>query len=243
MNKNLSTEPDGIGIGNKLDIIMSENHIAACIYYHLIINEELLISKKEKSEEVLSIEPSLKQLMQYHKRIWIITNHSKLRFFQNRLVQYVVVTNRRLWQYKRGENQLCHFCEKEAESILHLFCRCEIIKTFYNRVIQYINELVPFDEIEKILTDVDIIFNVIQENPHRISNFIFLVAKYFAYKMRCASKFTLEIIHFKAEIEHMRNMERYYATQNNKIGKHMNTNETSVENPNYLSDYLVEMNL
>ena len=62
----------------------------------------------------------------------------KSRDFQYKINNKILVTNSFLYKIKRKETDLCSYCQKETESILHLFCNCERVKDFggkYKRVI------------------------------------------------------------------------------------------------------------
>ena len=121
---------------------------------------------------------SNKEYIKHFKRLYSITNHSKLRSFQYLLMQNGIVINKRLRQYKiKGDS--CTFCDSEVETVMHLFCKCRYTKNFYEEAVKEINDMIPNCKMHNVLNDndKDNIFNHITENPKEIENLLFLVAK------------------------------------------------------------------
>lgn len=55
----------------------------------------------------------------------------KFRDFQFKINNRILVTNTFLYKTKKITNILCSYCQKEAESIFHLFVNCEKTVEFW----------------------------------------------------------------------------------------------------------------
>ena len=62
------------------------------------------------------------------------TNETKLRSFQIRLNLRSIVTQLQPHGFEILDDNLCKFCGKEPETLMHLFCNCEIVVSFWNNV-------------------------------------------------------------------------------------------------------------
>ena len=58
------------------------------------------------------------------------TNKNKLRSFQIRLNLRSMVTQLQLHEFEFVDDNLCKFCRKEPETLMHLLCDCEIAVNF-----------------------------------------------------------------------------------------------------------------
>ena len=62
------------------------------------------------------------------------TNKTKLRSFQIRLNLRSIVTNVQLYGLDIASNNLSTFCLEEPETLIYLFCDCQIVDAFWNDV-------------------------------------------------------------------------------------------------------------
>ena len=85
---------------------------------------------------------------------------------------------------------------------------------------EVIKEIVPNSEGLTVPSAQKVIFNIIDDNPCKVVNLLFLVAKYHVYSMRCAGKLP-NIRLYKQEVYLMRDIEKYNATVNGKLALHM----------------------
>ena len=60
------------------------------------------------------------------------TLDSKLREFQYKILNRILYTNKMLFKFKKVDSPLCDFCEKELETIEHLFFHCTKVCTFWD---------------------------------------------------------------------------------------------------------------
>ena len=69
-----------------------------------------------------------------YKTNFSCTIETKLRSFQIKLNLRVVVTNIQLFGFGLIESQNCKFCNKAPETLLHLFCTCLVVVTYWENV-------------------------------------------------------------------------------------------------------------
>ena len=58
-------------------------------------------------------------------------NEIKLRDFQFKINNKILVTNSFLYKINKIDNYLCSYCQKETESILYLLFGCDVVKEFW----------------------------------------------------------------------------------------------------------------
>ena len=69
---------------------------------------------------------------------YFASNETKVRLFQSRLNLRSIVTRVQLHGYEIVENNLCKFCYKKLETLMHLFCKCETVILLWNIVSDWI---------------------------------------------------------------------------------------------------------
>ena len=62
-----------------------------------------------------------------------------MQMFQYKILHRILATNSKLFLYKIFESPLCSFCNSENESILHLFCECDITTGIWQDIIDWLN--------------------------------------------------------------------------------------------------------
>ena len=67
------------------------------------------------------------------------TNKNKLRSFQVRLNLRSIVTQLHLHGFELVDDNLCKFCRKEPETLIHLFYDCKIGVSFWNNVSEFMS--------------------------------------------------------------------------------------------------------
>ena len=86
-----------------------------------------------------------------------------------------------LFKFKKVDSPLCDFCEKELETIEHLFFHCTKVCTFWddlNVVLNSLNITVRLD-IKAVL------FGILDTgNMSTLLNYILLESKYFIYRCK-----------------------------------------------------------
>ena len=106
-----------------------------------------------------------------------------LRMFQYKILHRILPTNRKLKQYGRKESDLCDFCGRDFESILHLFCECDISTMIWQELVDW---LYTHGLGLTYLTDSQILFGDRSRDP--IVNRIVIVVKFIIFKNKQRNK-------------------------------------------------------
>ena len=73
-----------------------------------------MYAKMRKWETVLRINIGMQAFNRKVQSIWSITNHSKLRSLQNRLLNLPISTNKDLKRYGIRNDDLCYYCNEPS---------------------------------------------------------------------------------------------------------------------------------
>ena len=68
------------------------------------------------------------------------TKDTKLRWLQFRITHSILTTNRSVSKFKNEQSHLCTFCNRASETIQHLLWQCDIVQSFWNKLIEIINK-------------------------------------------------------------------------------------------------------
>ena len=149
-----------------------------------------------------------------HKKGFIhlykITNVTKLRNFQYRLLHNKIFCNNILYHWKKVASQKCDWCTCAKQDVIHLLHSCDKAMSIWQDLHDILNP------IEKNLefTAENIIYNRVLPGNHVI-NFITLVAKFVIYRCKC----TNIVPHIKLKLMY-HDIERYIATRDFKTMYH-----------------------
>ena len=61
--------------------------------------------------------------------------------FQYKILHRILATNKKLKQYGIKTSDFCDFCGQEVESILHLFCECNVATSILQCIVDWLNTL------------------------------------------------------------------------------------------------------
>ena len=109
---------------------MSGKILTIYIHNKLVVDEDGLEEKRKLWEGKLGIAVSKSEYCNLFKKIYLVTNHSKLRSFQYRTLLHAVITNRNVYHSGLIETDLCTFCKSMPETTRHLLFNCEGTKVF-----------------------------------------------------------------------------------------------------------------
>ena len=143
-----------------------------------------------------------------------ITKDTHLHWLQARLVHRILPTKYLLTKMNILNDNLCSFCSNEVESLVHLFCNCNCIKTFWEDLFAYIANKCNLQPITWAVQDILFGHNKLDS----MLNKIILQAKSFIYK----SKFKNTVPTIPVFLKHIRYMfltEKIIAKKNLRIEK------------------------
>ena len=120
--------------------LLQQKSISAKVYTALsedrmVIHDKFIKWKKELGP---SYDDVLSDFCDSHCRIYRVTNVTKYRSFQYRLLQRAIVTNINLYKWNLREDDMCERCTQERESLSHMLVSCPKITSLWEDVEQYI---------------------------------------------------------------------------------------------------------
>ena len=109
--------------------------------YCLLIEKTKILPRKQKNRwiEKLQITPDSLNWKNIYENNYYVTNKTKLRSFQIRLNLRSIVTQLQLHGFEFVDDNLSKFCGKDPETLMHLFCDCEIVVSFWNNLSEFIS--------------------------------------------------------------------------------------------------------
>ena len=152
-----------------------------------------------------------------HLELYKVTNVTKYRSFQYRLLQRGIVTNVQLYKWGLKPDELCTFCQVSKETLSHMFCLCPKILEIWESFNQYCQNRFKIHHLQ--LSASAILLNRVAPIGFNVINFLCLVTKQFIYRQRCMGNSVLftQLVPLYRSIE---NVEKFVATKNGKIRVH-----------------------
>ena len=189
--------------------------------YSFIAEDALLIHNKYmkwRQELGSDFDLTLCEYAKEHQCLYSVTNVTKYRSFQYRILQRGLVTNIQLYKWNILSNNLCTFCHSHPENMTHLFWECHKVKTLWENLKSYME--LRFKKFNLIFNCATIIFNRVDlTKTSSVINFLVLVTKQFIYRQRCQQK-DINFPILKQIIMQIENVEKYIAVKNNRVQRH-----------------------
>ena len=131
-------------------------------------------------EQPLNIEISKPVWSQIFKNCFKTVKNNDLIWLQYRILNRIVGTKDYLFKIKRTNDRKCSFCNKEFETIMHLFVSCEQVQNFW---LELEKDILLNLDIKLGTTPYEIILGqtMIGSLAH-IQNFVYLTAKAYIFK-------------------------------------------------------------
>ena len=147
----------------------------------------------------------------------VVTVETKIREFQYKLLNGIVLTNEKLFRFKMMDSPLCSFCKKDIEFLEHLLLQCTIIEGFWKAFTSWLTKQNISLE---ALTLLNILFGVFNENEDNIIlNHLILIVKLYIYKCKLnGTNPSLKV--FIARTKTVCQRELQIATKHDKLLKH-----------------------
>ena len=195
------------------DQVLPKKHLSRLVYKQLIDNTPSYSQKLECWGTDLQCDVNRKLFLQNLASIYVTTNIAKHRSFQYRFAHRALVLNTHLYRWGKNSDNLCTFCGKYKETIVHLFIDCEVSKKLWDFVATYIFK--RFDTVIQ-MTRSNIVWNCIASNKKSAINTLCLITKQFLYAQRC-KKTIPDANCLKSIFDTYQSVEKYIATKNNKL--------------------------
>ena len=146
-------------------------------------------------------------------QIFFCTVDTKLRSFYFKLFHKAIALNDFLFRIKRKDSPNCTLCEKEEESMTHLFCECEKVTPIWQELILIISQK---SDKPKNVNNFEKMFGFHED---KFVSYLFLLLKYHIY----VSKFSgilPNMVAFKSFVKKQKEIEYLIAKKRNKLHAH-----------------------
>ncbi len=145
------------------------------------------------------------------KILYNTTKCTQTNFFQFRLLHHILVTKESRYRWNKTDDDICTLCNEEIESIPHILLECEVVKTFWTLVRQWLQDKT---DILYTPSSKDIILGIENFDLNFI-NITYLLGKKYVYKCITQQEFP-SLESFKMTIQNFYNIERTIAIKNSK---------------------------
>ena len=110
-----------------VDKLFTMTKISKFVYDLLVTRRGIKSTARTRWENKMQIEIIEDKWGKYMSTVYDVTNSVKLRWFQFRTLNLILTTNSDRAKWDKNVSPLCTFCEKEIETVRHLFCGCTIV--------------------------------------------------------------------------------------------------------------------
>ena len=158
---------------------------------------------------------SYEEFLKLYVLAWKISNNSKLRSFQYRLLSLAVVTNVQLHKWNIKNYDTCEHCKMGSETLEHLFYECVEAKRLLKQSEAYVNEKYKQNR-NYAFTVENVLFNKIENDAMHLINFVILSMKMYIYSRKCTMT-KISVTDFNGYIEEIRKTEYCNPKGNGKL--------------------------
>ena len=142
------------------------------------------------------------------------------RDFQYKILNRILFTNSKLFKLKLVESPLCSFCDKNEETLEHLFVFCEHSRAFWKEISSWLHEC-GIETLPDLTDQINIMFGLFDVDNHfMLLNHIMLIAKQTIFLCRQKS-ITPSFIIFLAHLKKIFRIEEYLAKEKKKLNLHL----------------------
>ena len=178
--------------------------------YRTLASLKVPYSKKvEKWKEDIGEDFTVEEFNANFRKIYLTTNYPKLRSFQYRTLHRALVLNIHLFHWGMRSDNRCSFCQKEKETMKHLFIECGEVQKLWESVKSWVNK--TYGRVI-YLAEKSIFFNCADSDPKSVVNLLILICKQYIYGCRCTGE-SLNADHLIIDIE------KYIAIKNENTSK------------------------
>ena len=176
--------------------------------YDVMVPTKLMQSSTKWEQEIGQIG---EEEMKIYNSVIPTLKEIKLRDFQYKITNKILVTKSFLYRINKVDDNLCEYCRQNPETIHHLFVHCNTVKIFWRELEAW---LINNFNLRISLNDKNILFSY--EQKHKLINYILLLAKYYVYSNKFSGR-RLNIESFKSILHRKYKSEKYLANLNNNF--------------------------
>ena len=146
-----------------------------------------------------------------------VTNETSLRVFQYKILNNILYLNNRLHKFGFVESPLCSLCNREPESILHLFCDSQVTQKLWKSVQHWCKNHISLPHLTPklvLLGELDS-----SNSEFVLKNHLILLFKRFVYRSRVNTS-SFNFLAFKYHIRYVLKIEQKIAREKGKLNVH-----------------------
>ena len=161
-----------------IEIVKNNMKCSSIVYKSLRDRYQPSENKRLWWEDILQREIRSDTWFDMYSATMKLTNSTKLRFFQFRLINGYILTNERVSKWDKNTPALCTFCGKEIETIIHLFITCTHTHKMWVALKKWLDH---FCFLQLDIEPFDLIFNMYKNEFKQMVNTLILIMKYYIY--------------------------------------------------------------
>ena len=148
-----------------------------------------------------------------HLRNYKCTIDTRFRAFYFKIFHNSIAFNDFLFKIKRKDSPNCCFCEKYPETMVHVFCECEVVIPLWNDMVEIINHK---EDVNFSVSNFDKMFGI---QDDKFLTFLCLIIKYYIFVSKFQNK-KPNFVNLLNFIKNIRETEYNIANRRNKLPIH-----------------------
>lgn len=198
------------------DLLLGAKKGCKPFYKLLLKNVKTSCNSPLKWQHELGVSIDIKEWQRICYRPMQITKDAKLHWFQYRILNNILGTNRLLYKMKIKDNDHCSFCNSKTETIFHLLYQCDIVTSFWKQIQLYIRCILAPTLRNINITPLIVILGTQKDDA---LDLVLLLAKFHIYRARVQNT-KPNVITFKHEILFHLKAEKSVAISNNRLNQY-----------------------
>ena len=196
VKKNIEAEIELSGVQKLQNVVKCTKLVYTDLRDRIKIQSSAMI----KWEQAVDHEFTPLEWEQLYIKVNRLTLSTKLRYFQFRLINRYIFTNKSVAVWNKDQTELCTFCHQLPETVMHLFFDCKMVQSFWLALKKWLYHFCFLTlEIDKYV----IIFNAYKDSFPDLVNSLILIGKYHIYIQKWLNekprftKFISEVVKYK----------------------------------------------
>ena len=166
----------------KYDAINNRGKVSSWVYKDKTQSQDAVRAVGKVWSKKLDVQMDVIFTEGLFSHIYEISQSTKLRDFQFRLLHNKIFCNDILVHWKKVSSNLCDFCSTSKQSIQHLLYNCRVIRPIWKKLEA---KLKIRCDIATEFTLPNVVFNAVHGQKNHVTNLLVLIAKQYFYRCKC----------------------------------------------------------
>ena len=205
--------------------VVKENVKCCSIVYKKLRDKKEGYSCRSTWEKILGVEISDKRWEGLYRNCIRLTDSTKLRFFQFRVINRYLTTNVDIARWDKDVSPMCSLCLEKPETIDHLLVKCQKSQQLWSALKRWLDNFcfIKFDMDCK-----EILFGEYKDAFPDLVNTITLITKQYIYARKCLGK-NLNFLELIKQITRYKYIESRSAICTRKLEKHKKNGQFTIK--------------